>query len=66
VTKDKDGWDLVKDEDLEMLAELGAGNGGTVTKVWNKKRNSVMAKKVSMIQSFAHDPRLLGFSLVIV
>ena len=29
-----------------MITDLGAGNGGTVTKVWNKKRNCVMARKV--------------------
>lgn len=44
--KDKDGEDLVKDEDLEILHDLGAGNGGTVTKVWNKKRKCIMARKV--------------------
>lgn len=44
---DKDGQDLVKDEDLEILTDLGAGNGGTVTKVWNKKRKCIMARKVS-------------------
>lgn len=43
----KNDDDLVKDEDLEVLEDLGAGNGGTVTKVWNKKRKSIMAKKVS-------------------
>lgn len=43
---DKDGLDLVKDEDLEILTDLGAGNGGTVTKVWNKKRKCIMARKV--------------------
>jgi mitogen-activated protein kinase kinase len=43
---DKDGLELVRDEDLEILEDLGAGNGGTVTKVWNKKRNCVMARKV--------------------
>lgn len=44
--KDKNGEDLVKDEDLQILADLGSGNGGTVTKVWNKKRKCVMARKV--------------------
>lgn len=44
--KDEDE-NLVKEEDLTVLADLGAGNGGTVTKVWNKRRNCVMAKKVS-------------------
>jgi len=38
----------VKDGDLDVLADLGAGNGGTVTKVWNKKRKCVMARKVSL------------------
>ncbi|WWC66316.1 uncharacterized protein I206_100217 [Kwoniella pini CBS 10737] len=49
--KDKDGEDLVKDEDLEILDELGAGNGGTVTKVWNKKRNCVMARKLILVDA---------------
>ncbi|WWC58676.1 uncharacterized protein I303_101220 [Kwoniella dejecticola CBS 10117] len=49
--KDKDGEDLVKDEDLEILAELGAGNGGTVTKVWNKKRGCVMARKLILVDA---------------
>jgi mitogen-activated protein kinase kinase len=44
---DKDGLELVKNEDLDILEDLGAGNGGTVTKVWNRKRNCVMARKVS-------------------
>lgn len=26
--------------------DLGSGNGGTVTKVWNKRRKRVMARKV--------------------
>lgn len=43
---DSSGQELVKDEDLDVLRDLGAGNGGTVTKVWNKKRNCVMARKV--------------------
>jgi mitogen-activated protein kinase kinase len=43
---DKDGLELVKDEDLEILNDIGAGNGGTVTKVYNKKRKCIMARKV--------------------
>jgi mitogen-activated protein kinase kinase len=43
---DKDGHELVKDEDLEILNDIGAGNGGTVTKVYNKKRKCIMARKV--------------------
>ncbi|WWC86308.1 uncharacterized protein L201_001181 [Kwoniella dendrophila CBS 6074] len=49
--KDKDGLELVKDEDLEILSDLGAGNGGTVTKVWNKKRNCVMARKLILVDA---------------
>lgn len=44
--RDKNGDELVKDEDLDVLCDIGAGNGGTVTKVWNKKRNCIMARKV--------------------
>lgn len=44
----RDAEDMVKDEDLEVLDDLGAGNGGTVTKVFNKKLGQVMAKKVSI------------------
>jgi len=51
VTKDKDGLDLVKDEDLEILKDLGSGNGGTVTKVFNKKRNCIMARKLIMVDT---------------
>ncbi|CAD6576166.1 MAG: MAP kinase kinase (MEK) [Tremellales sp. Tagirdzhanova-0007] len=49
--KDKDGEDLVKDEDLELIADLGAGNGGTVTKVWNKKRGCAMARKLILVDA---------------
>ena len=47
---DKEGLDLVKDEDLQILGDIGAGNGGTVTKVYNKKRKCIMARKVSWPQ----------------
>ncbi|KAK1926760.1 kinase-like domain-containing protein [Papiliotrema laurentii] len=50
-SKDKNGEDLVKDEDLEVLGDLGAGNGGTVTRVWNKKRNTVMARKLILVDA---------------
>ncbi|WVF70504.1 hypothetical protein IAT40_005294 [Kwoniella sp. CBS 6097] len=49
--KDRDGEDLVKDEDLNILEDLGAGNGGTVTKVWNKKRGCVMARKLILVDA---------------
>lgn len=34
-------------EDFEKLAELGAGNGGVVTKVLHKPSGLIMARKVS-------------------
>ena len=34
-------------EDFEKLAELGAGNGGVVTKVVHKPTSLLMARKVS-------------------
>ena len=46
--RDKNGDELVKDEDLDVLCDIGAGNGGTVTKVWNRKRNCIMARKVGL------------------
>lgn len=49
VKVDKEGLELVKDEDLQILGDIGAGNGGTVTKVFNKKRKCVMARKVSFV-----------------
>lgn len=36
----------LKSEDLNLLSELGSGNGGTVTKVLHEKSGTVMAKKV--------------------
>ncbi|KAL7424735.1 hypothetical protein Q5752_000419 [Cryptotrichosporon argae] len=43
--------DMVKEEDLETLEELGAGNGGTVYRVWNKKKNVVMARKLILVDA---------------
>lgn len=34
-------------EDFDKLAELGAGNGGVVTKVLHKPSGLIMARKVS-------------------
>ena len=34
-------------EDFEKLAELGAGNGGVVTKVLHKPSGLIMARKVN-------------------
>lgn len=36
-------------EDFEKLGELGAGNGGVVTKVSHKKSGLIMARKVRLM-----------------
>lgn len=36
----------LKDDDFERISELGAGNGGVVTKVQHKPSGLVMARKV--------------------
>jgi mitogen-activated protein kinase kinase len=36
----------LKREDLEVLKELGSGNGGTVSKVRHVATNTIMARKV--------------------
>lgn len=38
----------LRSEDLIVLKELGAGNGGTVSKVMHAATKVIMAKKVSM------------------
>lgn len=38
----------LKPEDLEIIKDLGAGNGGTVSKVKHIPTNTVMARKVSL------------------
>ena len=40
-------------EDLQVIQELGAGNGGTVSKVMHVATKKIMAKKVS----YSLDPR---------
>lgn len=41
----------LKNDDIKTLSELGAGNGGTVSKVLHKKTNTIMAKKVVFIDA---------------
>lgn len=36
----------LKDDDFERISELGAGNGGVVTKVQHKPSGLIMARKV--------------------
>ncbi|KAJ3119123.1 MAP kinase kinase (MEK) [Phlyctochytrium bullatum] len=36
----------IQSEDIEIISELGAGNGGTVNKVLHKPTNTIMARKV--------------------
>lgn len=40
------------DDDFEKVCELGAGNGGVVSKVRHKKSGLIMARKVSISPSF--------------
>lgn len=42
------GFPELRDEDLKVVGELGAGNGGTVNKVLHKESGLFMAKKVSL------------------
>ena len=41
------GFPELRDEDLKVVSDLGAGNGGTVNKVVHKESGLFMAKKVS-------------------
>ena len=45
----------LKSEDLIVLKELGAGNGGTVSKVMHATTRVVMARKVCRPPGFEHD-----------
>jgi hypothetical protein len=38
-----------KDKDLKFILELGAGSGGSVSKVLHIPTNSIMARKVSIL-----------------
>ena len=42
----------LRNEDLVVLRELGAGNGGTVSKVMHSATKVVMARKVCSISRF--------------
>ncbi|KAK0535162.1 MAP kinase kinase (MEK) [Tilletia horrida] len=44
-------FELSSNEDLTFISELGAGNGGTVTKVLHGKSGTTMAKKVVFIDA---------------
>ncbi|GAB7331395.1 hypothetical protein MBLNU13_g02819t3 [Cladosporium sp. NU13] len=41
----------LRSEDLVVLRDLGAGNGGTVSKVLHKPRNLVMARKIIHVEA---------------
>ena len=41
----------LRSEDLEMIRELGSGNGGTVSKVRDTGRNIVMARKIIHVEA---------------
>lgn len=47
-------YDLkLKNEDLQVIKELGAGNGGTVSKVMHTATKTVMARKVIHVEKNA-------------
>lgn len=50
----------LKPEDLEIIKDLGAGNGGTVSKVRHIPTNTVMARKVSLAPSQMGYARVLA------
>ena len=41
----------LKSEDLEMIKDIGSGNGGTVSKVRHTGWNSVMARKIIHVEA---------------
>ncbi len=41
----------LRSEDLEMIKELGAGNGGTVSKVRHTAWNVIMARKIIHVEA---------------
>lgn len=51
----------LKDDDFEKISELGAGNGGVVTKVQHRPSGLIMARKVRGTQPL-HSDWLLGLS----
>ncbi|OAD70330.1 hypothetical protein PHYBLDRAFT_182579 [Phycomyces blakesleeanus NRRL 1555(-)] len=53
----------LRTEDLETLEELGAGNGGTVTKVMHIPTKTIMAKKTIYPQSLLDSPAFARISL---
>ena len=53
----------LRDEDLERIQELGAGNGGVVLKVNHKPTNLVMARKVSIALKAIFRCHLVFFSI---
>lgn len=51
----------LRSEDLEVLKELGSGNGGTVSKVRHITTNTIMARKVK-----AHNPTCASWMLMLL
>ena len=48
----------LRSEDLKVVKELGAGNGGTVSKVMHTATKSIMARKVGASNVKTHGYRL--------
>uniref|UniRef100_A0A673UMG7 Dual specificity mitogen-activated protein kinase kinase 2 n=1 Tax=Suricata suricatta TaxID=37032 RepID=A0A673UMG7_SURSU len=44
----------LKDDDFERISELGAGNGGVVTKVQHRPSGLIMARKTSLFRTVPH------------
>jgi mitogen-activated protein kinase kinase len=47
----------LRPDDLEIIKDLGAGNGGTVSKVRHIPTNTVMARKVRLLPRLLLGPR---------
>ena len=48
----------LKPEDIEIVKELGSGNGGTVSKVKHLPTGTTMARKVCLFSSRGHTRRV--------
>ena len=53
----------LRNEDLVVLKELGAGNGGTVSKVMHSATKVIMAKKVFWGRAVKNEGRMIAHSL---
>ena len=54
----------MSDEDFEKIHELGAGNGGVVSKVRHLKSGIIMARKVGVIFFDLEVPTAISYEIV--